>query len=90
MRKILWVSMPLVGLLLGGAMVTAQEQSPKAPSPQMHGTGSMMGMGGHGGHTGQMGDMGSMMQMMQGMTPMMDGCTQMMGGTASPAPDAKK
>jgi hypothetical protein len=84
----------LVGVTLFlGWSVAAQETTTQPKLPQ-HGMGSMMGKGMMGGRQmGPMGDMGSMMQMMegmQGMMQMMEGCNQMMGETASTAPDAQK
>ena len=90
MKRIYWPAALLAGVVLAGAMVTAQETPSKVPTPQMHRMGQMMGMMGQGKHMEQMGEMGSMMQMMQGMRKMMDACAQMMGTTSSSSQEPKK
>lgn len=83
MRKLFWTTLLFAGLLVGSALVTAQETTPRPTHRQMQGMGQMMGMMGGEGQSAQMGQMGSMMPMMQGMTRMMEACSQMMGTAPS-------
>jgi len=90
MNKKIGAAMLLGGMLFLGTIVTAQEKKSESAVPQMQRMGPMMGMMGDGKRMGPMGEMGSMMEMMKGMMQMMENCDQMMGGSPSVEPGAKK
>lgn len=83
MKRIYWAVVLLAGIVLAGAMVTAQETSSKPTILQMQKMGPVTEMMGKGGEMGPMQQMGPMMQMMQN-------CQQMMGGAATSSQEPKK